>query len=240
MQGRGGAEVTGLQGYKAGAAGTERCGAAELMQGFRTQRCRDAELVGTSGLEGTQGCRDAETWRCRGDRDAGIQSWGCRDTGLEGTQGCRDIEMWGCRADAGIQDTEMQGSGAAGMQSWWGHRDRGTPGCGDTGMEGPMGADQAGTQRHGDTETRGHRAAQRWGRRACRDAERGRHLQLRPGRTHGGSCAHSPTPPSPHPGPSRAHGALIPPSPRAPIGVAAAHGDAPPSPSPADGCADRP
>ena len=83
--------MTRLQGYKAGAAGTERCGAAELMQGFRTQRCRDAELVGTSGL-------------------AGIQSWGCRDTGLEGTQGCRDT-------DAGIQDTEMQGSGAAGVQS---------------------------------------------------------------------------------------------------------------------------
>ena len=190
-----------------------------------------------------QGCRAGGD--IRAGRDPGMQRHGGAEvTGMQGHRAGRDPGMQGQRHrdvwGAGIQDTEMQGSGAAGVQSWWGHRDRGTPGCGDTGMGGPMGADQAGTRRHGDTETRGHRAAQRWGRRACRDAERGRHLQLRPGRTHGGSCAHSPTPPSPHPGPSRAHGALIPPSPRGPIGVAAAHGDAPPSPSPADGCADRP
>ena len=117
------------------------------VQGFRTQRCRDPGLQSWWGHRGTgtQECRDVEVQRRQGPGAAEIQSWGCRDTGLEGTQGCRDT-------DAGIQDTEMQGSGAAGMQSWWGHRGTGTPGCGDTGMEGPMGADQAGTQRHGDTE----------------------------------------------------------------------------------------
>ena len=58
---------------------------------------------GDPGMQGCTADRDAGTWRCRGDRAAGIQSWSCRDR-----------EMWGCRADAGIQDTEMQGCRAGG------------------------------------------------------------------------------------------------------------------------------
>ena len=111
-----------------GDRGVWGCGDAELVgtEGSRaaeTQGCRDVELQG-AGIQDTevQGSGAAEMQGSGAGRDPGMQGHGGTEvTGMQeskagaaGTQGWKGPrDAWG----AGIQDTEMQGSGAAGVQS---------------------------------------------------------------------------------------------------------------------------
>ena len=103
-----------------------RAGRDRRIQGCRaaeTQGCRDVELQG-AGIQDTevQGSGAAEMQGSGAGRDPGMQGHGGTEvTGMQeskagaaGTQGWKGPrDAWG----AGIQDTEMQGSGAAVVQS---------------------------------------------------------------------------------------------------------------------------